>query len=142
MLTNGAVTAVLTVGYLSLRRVKWRRPVHATVARYPDVIVWNSTLADTISDFSVIASDAQLVTILDLVDRLRILDSTASVTSMWHMSRLNTDIETCLRNILKTRTNDPNTIRDALYLHDEGFNNVQSQLRDILHNKMLSPTFS
>lgn len=77
------------IGYLSLRRAFRRRPVFSgRVSERTDLIAWNETLMECIEQLLRIASDDEIVSLLDNITRIRDVSMSVQRGSLNELQRL------------------------------------------------------
>lgn len=86
---NFIVMGVFGLGYLSLRNALSRRPVFSgRIAERTDLIAWNETLMDCIEQLSQIATDDEIVHLLDSVTRIRNVSMSKERKTLNELQRL------------------------------------------------------
>ena len=86
---NFIVMGVFGLGYLSLRKALSRRSVFSgRVAERTHLIAWNETLMDCVEQLSQIATDDEIVHLLDSVTRIRDVSMSRQRGSLNELQRL------------------------------------------------------
>lgn len=89
VIKNLIVMGVFGLGYVSLKNAMSRRPVYSgRVAERTELIAWNATLMDCLEQLSQIATEDEIVHLLDSVARIREISTSRARASLNDLQRL------------------------------------------------------
>jgi hypothetical protein len=137
---NLVVMGAFGLGYITLQGVMNRRPVFSgRVAERTDLIAWNSTLMDCVQQLSQLATEGEIVNVLDRLEEIQTVSKSPDRSSTWTLQRLISQTTTEIIRIAG-RTRESMTTKQLQTQNsvvEDVIPVIEETLQNIQHNHML-----
>lgn len=138
---NLVVLGAFGLGYAALQRVLVQRPKFSgRVAEWTELIAWNTTLMQCVQKLYELASDEEIVHVLEQLEKIRLTSQSQSRSSSWtlqqQISLVNVEIVRLASRFRGSTVTNEELITQSSLLEDV-VPIIEEVLQNIQHNHML-----